>query len=637
MDGVIDPKVLARRQKDVDGFVDQYEELLQARVKKYGSRIRPTWERTAQRLDLQVKKLYALYANTDGKLNEKKLATIKYSAGRLDILKKSILKALEPAEKSITDSMTNNLVYEYAKSYHFTAFGLEQAAKVAVEVPSLTVSHVMGVIANPWLPDGAAYSDRLRSNTQYLADKMYQAIGQATVEGWGVQETAARIRQTAGEGFFNSIRLARTEFTRAASQGATHLYMENADILDGKRWNATLDSRTAPKDARNDGKVYPLEYDTAESPGKPGERIPNHPHCRCRWTPILSALGISTKERIARGEGDTPDEWGERTYTKARTYEEYAKERGLPNLADRLANDDPRRYLRRGEAAAEGPLVGKTWKAPTVPQPKTPAAPTPAAAAAPATTYTPLNDVKKATAWAQKNLPIDYVSYKGFAPELADECNESLQQLFTRFPVLKGRTKWIGTAQERNRQYLERVVEDSYQAYLKQYAGRQLPWKEADYRAAAKRRLKPKTLPSTTYAQSANKTWGPQEGIAFNEVWAKDYAKFAQAKAFDVSTAWKPVGTGKPAGTVFHEFGHQLDYFLKENGLRGEIDAIYARVSAQGSGYMRNSLSGYSAENTSEFFAEAFSEYMLNPNPRPIAKEVGEAIEKAIAEYEKRG
>jgi hypothetical protein len=67
-------------------------------------------------------------------------------------------------------------------------------------------------------------------------------------------------------------------------------------------------------------------------------------NCRCRYTPLLSATGISDRERIAK------DEKGNRIYTKARTYREYAKENGLPDLDERLVKENPARYLRPGES-----------------------------------------------------------------------------------------------------------------------------------------------------------------------------------------------------------------------------------------------------------------------------------------------
>lgn len=356
----LNKRVLARLQRDLDGFVARYHKLLEVREAKYFKEIAPVWRRAEQRLDKAVKALYTNYSDGQGKLSDKKLQTLRHKIDGQEALKHQIAAALDPVTKPLQQQIGNILAYEYSRSYYFNAFGLEQAGQIEVKVPAVSPEQVMGVIKNPWLGDGATYSDRLRNNTAYLAEKMYQAIGKATVEGWDVNTAARYVQRTAQEGYFNSVRLVRTELTRAAAQGATQLYMENADVLDGKRWVATLDGRTAARDARNDGKIYPLEYDTSEMPGRVGERIPNHPHCRCRWTPVLSALGVSTRQRIARGKGDSVDNFGERVYTKARNYEEYAKERKLPTLDDRLAQDNPRQYLRRGEklAADTGPLVG---------------------------------------------------------------------------------------------------------------------------------------------------------------------------------------------------------------------------------------------------------------------------------------
>jgi len=499
----LDARVLARRQKDISGWVDDYEVLMQRRALKFGDKIAPIWQRTAQRLDKEIRSLLLQYSNPDGTLSEAKLRTMGYKIANMDKLRQSILQNLGQTTAPLTEGLGNAIGYEYVRAINYTAYGLEQAAQVAINVPQVTAAQVMGVINNPWLPDGKNYSDRIRQNTQYLADKMYNSIGRGVTEGWDVNKTAREIQRTAGEGYFNSVRLARTEFTRAASQGASQLYMENSDVLDGKRWNATLDSRTAARDARNDGKVYQLEYDTPEIPGKPGERIPNHPHCRCRWTPILSALGISTKERIARGDGDTADSFGERIYTKARTYEDYAKERGLPDLNERIASEKPTTYLRAGESF--GAQVGKVYTNPT---PAPAVVVTTAATATASTTYTPLNDVKKATAWAEDNLPIDYVNYKGFDPKMADEINAGVQQLYTRYPEMKGRTKWLGTSQERNRQYTQRRVDEIMKDYLESYKDKPLPFTEEAYRKAATKRIKPKPTGAHTVAESTTKAWG---------------------------------------------------------------------------------------------------------------------------------
>jgi len=358
-DPELDAAVAARMQKDLEGYTERYRAILDARHVKYAKELAPVWQRAEKRLAAQIKDLFRLYSDGQGKLSEDKLKTMQYGISRLEQLKGEISRVLGGIVDPLNTKLGNNLAYQYTNSYYYQAFALEQALEIQTIVPLVTENQVLGVLANPWLPDGATYSERIRSSTTYLASKMYQAVGKAAVEGWGWNQTARTIQATAQEGYYNSVRLARTELNRAAAQGANNLYMQNADVLDGKRWNATLDSRTAAKDAKNDGKIYPLDYDTPENPARAGERIPNHPNCRCSWTPYVNYLGVSTRERIARGAGDSTEKFGERIYTKARTYEEYAKERGLPDLNERLANENPKRYLRPGEdLSAFGAAVG---------------------------------------------------------------------------------------------------------------------------------------------------------------------------------------------------------------------------------------------------------------------------------------
>jgi SPP1 gp7 family putative phage head morphogenesis protein len=349
----IDEKVVARRQKDLEGFIDRYQAILDKRAAQYAAEINPLWQRIARKIAEEIKLIYNELQDAQGvpiirePIKADKYRNMQRQIARLTNLYQFLVETLGAVEQK--EKMDNNLAFAYTEAYYVHAFGVEQAVKLTIATPILSQAQVMGILANPWLPDGKTYSNRLRANTEYLAQKMLKTVENAVGSGWSINRTAREIQNNAQEGYFNAVRLARTEINRAAAQGASHLFMQNADIMDSKRWNATLDARTAPKDADNDRKQYALDYDTPENPGKPGERIPNHPNCRCKWTPVLSALGMSTKERIARGAGDRKDNFGERIYTKAKTYREYAKERGLPDLDERLRNDNPRRYLRRGE------------------------------------------------------------------------------------------------------------------------------------------------------------------------------------------------------------------------------------------------------------------------------------------------
>jgi len=621
---ILDERVKARRQKDLDGFVESYQDIIDSRTVKYADEIKDTWGRVGNYLDNATKDMYNKYA-VDGKLPDKYL----WEAERLGILQEHTAYIRKELHGE-AGRLRKNIAYQYTEAYYYAAFRTEQSAKVAIHTPVLSHSQVMGVVSNPWLPDGRNYSDRIRANTGLLAIGVNDAIEQAISEGLSVQETARLIQAKTGEGYNNAVRLARTELNRAAAQGQSHMFMENADVLDGKRWNAVLDHVTAPKDAANDGKLYALDYDTEENPGVPGERIPNHPNCRCKWTPVLSALGVSDKERIAR------DKDGKRTYVKARTYEEYAEEVGLPLLPDRLRNDNPKRYLRSGETVDDyAAAVGQTVQAFLGTRNGAPMATAITAAAEAATIFQPAATIAEATAWAQENLPIEKVDYAGYDLQLANEVNQELQKLYEIYPEVDG-IKFMGTAQQRDKleyvQRTERFIETNGMDKL-HFVAKQ---RGITVEALIKEYVKPRTISGSVYAEAANSTWGDLAGVTFNGVWAKDYKKLAEATAKDVRTGWHPQGTEQPVSILVHEFGHIVDYLLADAGLRDKyLTPIANDVLKLSVDDLGKQLSRYAGTNDKEVIAEAFAEYHLSKKPRKWARKIGKAIEEAMTEYRK--
>lgn len=129
-----------------------------------------------------------------------------------------------------------------------------------------------------------------------------------------------------------------------------------------------------------------------------------------------------------------------------------------------------------------------------------------------------------------------------------------------------------------------------------------------------------------------------QEGlIAFNE------NKFDDADLqHQVDIKWHPEGCGTKKATMDHEFGHAVWYKLglNKNGTpnangndwagRSPLQQYIAKEMMWGKDHIKNNLSEYAATNSSEFFAEAYSEYLNNPNPRPVAKKVGELLDEEI-------
>lgn len=135
-----------------------------------------------------------------------------------------------------------------------------------------------------------------------------------------------------------------------------------------------------------------------------------------------------------------------------------------------------------------------------------------------------------------------------------------------------------------------------------------------------------------------NELKNSQEGlIAFNE------NQFDSADLqHNVDVKWHPEGCATKKATMDHEFGHAIWYKLglNKNGTpnangndwagRSPLQKYIADQMNWGKEHIKNNLSHYAATNSSEFFAEAYSEYLNNPNPRPIAKKVGELLDEEI-------
>ena len=80
-----------------------------------------------------------------------------------------------------------------------------------------------------------------------------------------------------------------------------------------------------------------------------------------------------------------------------------------------------------------------------------------------------------------------------------------------------------------------------------------------------------------------------------------------------------------------HELGHEIDRLL---GLRSNADFLkmYGEEAGKGKQSVKDNLSDYANKNSAEFIAEAWSEYLNNEKPRPIAVAVYMLVKKLYAE-----
>ncbi len=103
------------------------------------------------------------------------------------------------------------------------------------------------------------------------------------------------------------------------------------------------------------------------------------------------------------------------------------------------------------------------------------------------------------------------------------------------------------------------------------------------------------------------------------------YLEFIKQLRANESEGFHPKGCHTSESVVYHELGHLLDDMcgLSESA---EFKTYYESLTA---GDIKYGLSEYASTSPKEFIAEAFAECMCNPKPRPIARKVGELLNKA--------
>ena len=119
------------------------------------------------------------------------------------------------------------------------------------------------------------------------------------------------------------------------------------------------------------------------------------------------------------------------------------------------------------------------------------------------------------------------------------------------------------------------------------------------------------------------------------DVWREQLKK-------DGTTKWHPEGSDSIAAYVDHEIGHALDvlagdgtrayYGITQRQLMHKLYDQHARAGTMESALSRYALKKYDwSNNPLEMLAEAWSEYLNNPAPRALAREIGEEIIKIIS------
>lgn len=144
--------------------------------------------------------------------------------------------------------------------------------------------------------DGSPLRDVFGEISGGVADRVTDTFAGALAAGIGPRETARLIRRQFGTGLVRALLISRTETLRSYREAANRNYRNNADVVEGWIWHATLNTRTCPACWAMHGTFHELD-----------ERLDGHPNCRCTPVPAVKpwkALGYNIPDRrpvIERG------------------------------------------------------------------------------------------------------------------------------------------------------------------------------------------------------------------------------------------------------------------------------------------------------------------------------------------------
>lgn len=491
-------------------------------------------------------------------------ASARFHITRLEALKLQTQQVVEKLYGNQVDDIDELMRYVYTDNLYHAAFEIQKGFGVGSNFAKVDENKLSKILSKPWAVDGMNFDERIWINKQKLINELHTELTQMCVLGKSPEQSIERIANRMNVSYGRAKTLVMTEaayFTSISDLEAfKRLGVEKYEIL------ATLDSLTSQICQDMDGEVFELdEFEVGVT------AHPFHPNCRTVEVPYFDE-DFDEGERAARGEdGKTYHVPESMTYHK---WKDSFVDGGSKENLNPVGKDDKIE-------------VKKEEQTPSLNNCKT------------------TNDIvdlfKSHDDWfyvlekGEKQIrSVDNISLDGVDFESAKTVYKPFEQVFTKFPQLKGKLNAVNSAK----------------------------------------------LSSTTYAQCY--FGSGHGGIAVNTEFYHDINKLIKSVINDEAHGFHPKGLLNPDSVVMHELGHAIDDYLTYTefaaGLKGWKPKIVSSdlrpkvMKACGLliSDISKEVSGYASMNAQEWFAECFAEYMLADNPRPVAVKFGEMLEDIL-------
>lgn len=508
-------------------------------------------------------------------------------------LEEQISACVEVLKKDTVSNIQTYLGAMYNDSYLGNLYNLNaKGIPITTPInPSLLAQSINKKI------EGMTFAQRINTNMNDFKKTVKAEISRGIANGSTYNEIAQQLSMATGEDLNKSKRIVRTEGGRVSSEARLTSMRDakekGADIV--KQWDSTLDGKTRPLHRELDQqiaeinkpfKIAGMEVEAPNMFGDPGE------DCNCRCV-VLSVPRWDIQESNVKYDNENDE------LIETKNYADW-KQGYYRRIAEEEMREQTIDYFK-------GYIEAKT--------------------------------LKEARIYAEEKLGIMLVRYGELDLKVANELNRTLTYYQNTYPEVMGNVRCIG-----NWQAINRDKKETMYYYYKQYirekypnAGRYQSEKLAERWASQYIGRVPGNVYASSFATASKKELEMYMGIYVNSKYGKDYDKFNKLLSADVETRFHPEYTGTLKATIDHEMAHQLDNMLGISNEPNIQNLFDSRTKLD----LTNEISSYSWDNTnknkySEMVAEGWAEYLNNPNPRPIAKEIGETIERKYAEWVKK-
>lgn len=232
------------------------------------------------------------------------------------------------------------------------------------------------------------------------------------------------------------------------------------------------------------------------------------------------------------------------------------------------------------------------------------------------TEYVPAQSMQEAEQWLLQH-GVKTIDIKSMDLQVVNDLNRSLNFHYQLDSDLSKFTSYVGN--------MKKQIDESNSFDLEQLLNRELKKgkKKEIAEKIAKKNLDPTQYKEDVYTHYVYRGVDDKyTGVGVNRLYGVDYDEFANYLKHDVQLGYHPIGVDNPKAIFDHELGHTLDVKYKLSN-DPAIKAVLKKYSKE---EIKVGLSEYASKSEHEFIAEAWAEFLNNPSPRQISKEIGELI-----------